>query len=435
MAREISADRLERELERWFGHRRFRRLQRPIVGAMLEGRDVLGVLPTGGGKSLCYQLPALITPGLTLVVSPLISLMQDQVGALRRRGAAAADLTSATPPAARRYAEALVRAPGPRLLYVSPERLNSARFRGLCDGVRLSRLVVDEAHCISEWGHDFRPSYRCISSFFVPAGRPPVAAFTATATPSTRSDIELSLALSRPFRVLSTVDRPNLMWCVEQGATTTEAASRVAGAIRATLKKHRYGAAIVYVSTRARAVRTAELLRRLGVGADPYHGAMRDEVRARVQARFLSGDLRVVCATSAFGMGIDHPGIRLVAHLGMPASVEAYVQESGRAGRDGRPARCVLVTTPRDRRIHASLIEEQWSTRQEGGELPDGLSGDAGRQRALQRLRDMEAYVSNRGCRRAYIARYFGERPPHCAGCDRCARGGQRSGCVDRLLG
>ena len=403
----------EAALLRLYGHSRFRRLQGPIVDAMLLRRDVLAVLPTGSGKSICCQLPALMTPGTTLIVSPLISLMQDQVDALRRRGLPAAELTSATPRDIRRRTLQALSAGELRLLYVSPEMLGGQQFRTEWADRRPTWLVVDEAHCISEWGHDFRPAYRRIGEFSARLGGPPIAAFTATATPATRADTERCLRLRDPFRVIASVDRPNIRWIAARTRSRAEAIDRVGVAVRSVLRSHRTGAAIVYSPTRSGAAHVAEALCRLGVRAEYYHAGMEGDARRAVQERFLGGGLRVVCATSAFGMGIDHPHIRLVCHCGMPGALESYVQEAGRAGRDGAPAHARLLVTPRDRAIQATLI------RTGGRRTPEA------RQRSIARLRVMMGYVSTRRCRRAYIARYFGEPAPRCSGCDRCRTAGQ----------
>jgi ATP-dependent DNA helicase RecQ len=386
-----------------FGHPAFRPGQAPIVAAMAAGRDVLAVLPTGAGKSVCYQVPALLSPRPTLVVSPLIALMEDQVAALETKGIPAAAFSSATAPADRRRAERRLEASGPFLLYAAPERLVVDSFRETAARARLARIVVDEAHCISEWGHDFRPSYREIGQFARAVGRPPVAAFTATATPATRSDIALQLGLRRPVRFVAAVDRPNLRWEVKRTATTQRAVPRLAGAVR-----HRgLGAALVYVPTRALAGGLAAALRRQGQPAIAYHAGLSAERRTAAQAAFLANPRGVVCATCAFGMGIDHPRVRLVAHLGMPGALEAYVQEAGRAGRDGAPSRCLLVHLPSDLRLHRGRIRE--------------LPGRA-RRGARLRLAAMRAYVGERRCRRRAIAAYFGEPAPDCAGCDLCDR-------------
>jgi ATP-dependent DNA helicase RecQ len=408
-------------LRRLYGYPAFRRLQRPIVQAMLDGRDVLAVLPTGAGKSLCFQLPALIGPGVTVVTSPLISLMQDQVAALRRKGHPAAAVTSATSASDRRRSLAALSAGHLRLLYVSPEMLWSPHFRRAWGGRRPDRLVVDEAHCISEWGHDFRPSYRRVGDFAREAGRPPIAAFTATATPRTRADIELSLGLSDPFRVVAPVDRRNIHWAVCRARSLGEGVSLVGEAVRRVLRSPPPGAVIVYVPTRAGTARVARSLCRLGVRAEYYHAGLEGPARRAVQERFLAGELRVVCATNAFGMGIDHPHVRLVCHCGMPGALEAYVQEAGRGGRDGNPAHALLILTPGDRKLQESLIRDRPGK--------DRMARD----RSRARLAAMMRYVSGRGCRRAYIARYFGERPRRCAGCDRCGPAGNREGPVARL--
>jgi len=380
---------------------------------MLRQRDVLAVLPTGAGKSICFQLPALMTPGITLVISPLISLMQDQVDALRRRGLPAADLTSVTPPDARRRAVDAIVSGELRLLYVSPERLASPWFREMWRDRRPARLVVDEAHCISEWGHDFRPTYRRIGEFACRLGSPPIAAFTATATPATRMDTARCLRLRDPFRVIASVDRPNIRWMANRTRSMGEAVGRAGEAVRKVLRSHRTGAAIVYVPTRAGAAHAAEAMCRLGVRAGYYHAGLESHVRRVVQEQFLGGDMRVVCATSAFGMGIDHPHIRLVCHCGMPGALESYVQEAGRAGRDGEAAHARLLVTPRDREVQATLI------RARGAHSPEA------KHRSRARLAAMMGYVATRRCRRAYIARYFGEPEPRCSGCDRCRTAGQ----------
>ncbi len=465
-----SGEALEAALERVFGYGSFRRLQRPLVEATLAGRDVLAVLPTGAGKSVCFQLPALLSTGVTLVVSPLISLMQDQVEVLRRRGVPAASLSSATAPEGRLATLRNLSDGSLRLLYVSPERLATPSFRALWRTPPI-RLVVDEAHCISEWGHDFRPSYRHIADFASLVGNPPIAAFTATATPVTRADIEICLSLRRPFRVIASVDRPNVRWDVRRPRSPVEALDRASDAVRSALRSDPRGSVIVYVPTRARAALVAETLRRLGIRAGYYHAGLHTDVRCRVQRRFLDGDLRVVCATSAFGMGIDHPRIRLVCHYGMPGALESYVQEAGRAGRDGRASRALLLYVPGDREIHATLIRAQWPrlhsvlrawramsrpaaarTEQppeaalrilrqhgclvpsEGGTLvparaprPHDLYRTlrSGRRRSRIRLAAMRGYVAASGCRREYVALYFGEHAPPCSGCDRCASAGQ----------
>lgn len=476
-------------LRRHWGHPDFRPDQRPAVRAMLAGRDVLAVLPTGGGKSVCFQVPALATDGLTLVVSPLISLMEDQVAGARRREIPAAALTSATAADERRRAGAALRGGRLALLYVSPERLESPGFLRSLEETRIRRLAVDEAHCVSEWGHDFRPAYRRIGVAWERLGRPPLAAFTATATPATRRDLEACLGLRDPVRVVAGVDRPNLRWSAERTRTAGEAAGRALAVVRSTR-----GAALVYVPTRKGAVRMAQALRRRGVEAAPYHAGLPATARAAIQEAFLAGEVRAVCATNAFGMGVDHPHVRLVCHVGAPGSLEAYVQEAGRAGRDGEPAACRLVSHRGDLALQRAFARRSWPPPRlvravwramEPGEAVtvDGLrarlgprrdearvasalrilaqtdcvrevrgrSGRGpgreetttayvrgpdlllrrvdwgacrrGRRRARRRRRAVRRYVRARRCRRAVIARWFGQPPPDCRGCDRCDPG------------
>lgn len=399
----MARDQAAAVLRERFGHPGFRAGQAPIVAAMAAGRDVLAVLPTGAGKSVCYQVPALMASRPTLVVSPLIALMEDQVAALHAKEIPATAFTSATTPAERKQAERRLVQPGPLLLYAAPERLVLDSFRATAKRARLARIVVDEAHCISEWGHDFRPSYRAIGQFARAVGRPPLAAFTATATPTTRADIARQLELRRPARFVVAVDRPNLRWEVERAVSAARALPRLGEAVR----RRGAGAALVYVPTRALAAGLAAALRRQGQPAVAYHAGLSAERRTAAQAAFLADPRGVVCATCAFGMGIDHPHVRLVAHLGMPGALEAYVQEAGRAGRDGAPSLCLLVHLPSDIRLHRGRIRE--------------LPGRA-RRAARRRLAGMRAYVSERRCRRRAVAAYFDEPAPTCGGCDLCDR-------------
>jgi len=387
-------------LRRTFGHPDFRPPQTRVVEAALADRDVLAVLPTGFGKSVCFQVPALIDGGTTLVVSPLISLIEDQVAGARARGIAARAWTSVTPAADRAALDRELGDGSLRLLYVSPERLGSAAARRRLAAVRARRLVVDEAHCITEWGHDFRPAYRRIGLAHRALGAPPVLALTATATVRTRRDIERSLGLREPVRVLLPVDRPNLRFTVRAVRHVGEAFVELVDTLR-----RLPGAAIVYARTRERSARLAIALSRWGFSAAAYHARLPVERRRWVQSRFLDDELRVVCATSAFGMGIDHAAVRFVGHLGAPPSLEDYVQECGRGGRDGDPAGCVMWR----------LAGEGWPPARRGDE------GGAAAARAVARYEAVSRYVAHRGCRRAFIARYFGERPAACRGCDRCA--------------
>ncbi|MEJ2482511.1 MAG: ATP-dependent DNA helicase [Gemmatimonadota bacterium] len=432
---------VEKLLESVFGHDRFRPGQAAVVAAILDGRDVLAVRATGFGKSLCYQLPALLLPRPTVVVSPLIALMQDQVEGLRARGVDAAALSSGLNPSQRRALEDRLRHSPPRLLYLSPEALATDRIRAIVPRLSPARVIVDEAHCISDWGHDFRPEYRNILRFLESAGRPPVAAFTATATPSTRADIEASLGLRRPARFLSSVDRPNLHWSVRPSGAHASGLDEIGAAVERALGRGGRSSALLYLLSRAGTVRLAHQLRGRGWETAVYHAGLDRATRRILQSGFTLGRYRVMCATSAFGMGVDHPEIRLVAHIGMPSSLEAYVQEAGRAGRDGDPASCLLIPMPGDHRLHERRIRQRHRSdrsrsrpracalgRLECGSPPADPGRRPGREespsrlasRARSRLRAMRRYATSRRCRRAVIARYFGEPEPRCSGCDRC---------------
>ena len=389
-----------------WGYSGLRQPQRRAILAAMSGRDALVVLPTGGGKSLCYQIPALTLPGLTLVISPLISLMLDQVGALQRRGVAAAYLSSTQNAAVQAAVRDAVRAGRVRLLYVAPERL--AQLPRLLRGRTPSLLAVDEAHCISEWGHDFRPHYRQIGRWRAALGRPPTIALTATATPATRRDIAHVLRLERPVMVAASFDRPNLFFAARRMADE-------AARFRAleTLLAPVAGSAIVYVPTKNRADGVARVLRWHGAAAAPYHAGLPGPARRALLRRFLSGDVRVIVATTAFGMGIDKPDVRLVVHLGIPARPEAYYQEAGRAGRDGQPARCELLWCTHDL---TGAAHPDLGAAVHAGPAPAPAQAEAAR-RGLEAMR---RYVTTSGCRRRVLLEYLGERMARGAGCDRC---------------
>jgi len=388
-----------------WGYSEFRRHQRRAVLAVLRGRDCLAILPTGGGKSLCFQVPALGLPGVTLVVSPLISLMQDQVAALRTRQVAAAYLSSTQRPRVRQAVQDAVGQGRVRLLYVAPERLS-----GLIEQVprlRVSLLAVDEAHCISEWGHDFRPHYRTLGAQRRRLGKPPTIALTATATPQTRRDIVAVLGLDRPVDIKQSFDRLNLYFAAREYDSDAARVSELTRQLKQT-----DGAAIVYTQTRNRTDGITTVLRRRGFNAAPYHAALPAAARRALLRRFVTGRIRVMVATNAFGMGIDKPDVRLVAHLGVPLRPEAYFQEAGRAGRDGFPARCEMFWTQGDLALAANMVVE----------APKATRRDSATHAEAKRrgLATMKRYIGTRGCRRRVLLEYLGDRLERCSGCDRC---------------
>ena len=397
-------------LQRHFGHGGFREGQEALVDALLSGRDVLGVMPTGAGKSICFQLPALILPGMALVISPLISLMKDQVMALKQNGVPAAYLNSSLSPGQQQ--EALRRAGrgAYKLMYVAPERLNSPDFLDFVKGADISLVAVDEAHCVSQWGQDFRPSYLEIAVFISKLGRRvPVGAFTATATARVKADIESLLGLHRPLTLTTGFDRPNLYF---QVARPRNKLAFLLDFI--TEKPGECG--IVYCSTRKETEKVSDALNRAGIEAVCYHAGLMDAVRMKNQDDFVNDKKTVMVATNAFGMGIDKSNVGFVVHYNLPKDVESYYQEAGRAGRDGEPARCVLLYDPRDEHTCRYLIthsaENEALTPEEREEL---------RRRDLYRLQQMVRYCQGSSCLRAYLLGYFGQQTPAaCGACGNC---------------
>jgi ATP-dependent DNA helicase RecQ len=470
-----SARRILRDV---FGYSEFRPGQAEVISAVLEGRDTLAVMPTGGGKSVCYQVPALLeNEGITLVVSPLLALMKDQVDALHAMGVAAAAINSSVPVDDQRRTLADAAEGKLQLLYVAPERFGNGSFVAALRGIRVALLAIDEAHCISQWGHDFRPSYRELGGVRRQVGNPPIVALTATADPRVREDILLRLQLREPVVHVAGFDRPNLRFEVQRVSSLKEKSQAIADELRA-LKQE---SAIVYCGTRKRVEEVTDFLQRSGVKCARYHAGMEDPDRKRIQDAFARDTLRVIVATNAFGMGIDKPDVRMVIHHDMPDSLESYYQEAGRAGRDGEPARCILYYSPRDRSLREFFIEMahpeatrvvevyralaaaggervhvrelmreddepginaaiqalaesglaarrgwQVSAIRLDGEADIDTAGlDAHREHSFAKLDAMEDYARSRTCLRARILAYFGSagHEPACGNCGPCTAG------------
>jgi ATP-dependent DNA helicase RecQ len=352
-----------------FGFDGFREGQREVIEAILEGKDAVVVMPTGSGKSLCYQLPAMMLSGATLVVSPLIALMKDQVDALLSRQLPATFINSSLAPAEQRARIDAVRGGQFKLVYVAPERFRSGNFVAAIQSVGISLFAVDEAHCISTWGHDFRPDYLRLRGVLQTLGRVQTLALTATATPYVRSDIIQQLGLESPRTFVSGFDRPNLSIDVVQTETEREKVARIKR-----LAKANDGSGIVYASTRKAVEQVATSLRAQGLTVAAYHAGMNDSVRIKAQEDFMAGRTQMIVATNAFGMGIDKPDIRFVAHYQMPGSIEAYYQEIGRAGRDGLPSSCVLLFNYADKNTHDFFIEGSYPSLQLVQSIYDAIS-------------------------------------------------------------
>ena len=397
-------------LERFFGYTEFRPGQETLIDGVLSGRDVFGIMPTGGGKSLCYQIPALLMPGITLVVSPLISLMRDQVLALKSVGIPAAYINSTLSAQQMQLVYRNLLAGFYKIVYIAPERLDYAGFAGVVSKLKISFLAVDEAHCISQWGQDFRPSYLRIVNFIdsLPV-RPVVGAFTATATAQVREDVERILQLRDPVRIVTGFDRPNLFFDVIHPEKKEKELLRL-------LASRRQKSGIIYCATRKRVESVCDLLNEKGYAATRYHAGLEEEERTQNQEDFIHDRCPVMVATNAFGMGIDKSNVSYVIHYNMPKSMEAYYQEAGRAGRDGTEADCILLFNRADIRTAEFLINNG----SENEEL-DPQQREMIRQQELRRLDAMVAYCQSSSCLRGYILEYFGQTHPEiCGKCGTC---------------
>ncbi|MDD3272275.1 MAG: DNA helicase RecQ [Syntrophomonadaceae bacterium] len=390
-------------MDQHFGFLDFKMGQEQIIDSILHSRDTLGIMPTGGGKSLCYQLPALVLPGLALVISPLIALMKDQVDALNDQGINASYINSSL-----NHSELYNRLDKARrgyykLLYVAPERLESENFTDLLQELPLSLVAVDEAHCVSQWGHDFRPSYLGIGAWIssLPQ-RPIVAAFTATATPRVEEDIIKLLGLEQPVVFINSFDRPNLYFSVHKGVDRSSFINRY-------LKEHPDYPGIIYAATRKEVDSLFDELTKQGFSAGKYHAGLSNAERSCYQEAFIYDQIKVMAATNAFGLGIDKSNVRFVIHHNMPRHLEAYYQEAGRAGRDGQEADCILLYQAQDILIQKFLIEQ-------------GILSPSRKEMEYAKLQDMIDYCHTSHCLRKYILEYFGEGgvPEHCQQCANC---------------
>lgn len=398
-------------LQRVFGYSAFRGGQEALIDAQLQGRDAFGIMPTGGGKSLCYQIPALLLEGVTLVISPLISLMRDQVMALKNAGVAAAYINSSLTPAQIRLVYRNIQSGMYKIIYVAPERLLTDGFLEAIQARKVSLVTVDEAHCISQWGQDFRPSYLKIVDFLnILTPRPVVSAFTATATETVRQDIAQILQLRDPLRVVTGFDRPNLRFEVQRPKQKLPALIDL-------VQQRRDKAGIVYCATRKAVEEVCENLQLNGIAATRYHAGLPDEERRDNQEDFLYDRKTVMVATNAFGMGIDKSNVSYVIHYNMPQSLESYYQEAGRAGRDGAEAECILLYAPGDVQTAKYLIQHP------------ALSGELSQEELeqkqrldLERLDVMVNYCKTQECLRGYILDYFGqEHESFCGNCSNCS--------------
>ena len=394
-----------------FGYDSFRPGQEAVINAILEGRDILAVMPTGAGKSLCYQVPAMLLSGITLVISPLISLMQDQVKALNEAGVDAAFINSSLSEKEMHDTFKNATKGQYKIIYVAPERLMSEGFVRLAKGVEISMITVDEAHCISQWGQDFRPSYMDIAEFVnVLDKRPIISAFTATATQNVREDIICSLGLTNPYFLVTGFDRENLFFQVDKPKSKDRF-------ILDYLDRHKGESGIIYCATRKNVDSLYTLLKKRNISVAKYHAGISIEERKQMQDDFVFDYTSIVIATNAFGMGIDKSNVRFVIHYNMPSSMENYYQEAGRAGRDGLNSECILLFSPQDIIINRFLLEHK-----DFSEI-DPTDAMTIRERDIKRLQIMEGYCYTTECLRNYILKYFGEDPKKpCDDCGNCLR-------------
>ncbi len=393
-------------LKRYYGYDQFRRGQEALIDAVLLGYDALGIMPTGGGKSLCYQLPSLLLSGVTLVISPLISLMQDQVESLKEIGIPATYLNSTLSLDELRIRIDAIMQGKYRLIYVAPERLNSYLFPMAMNRANVALIAVDEAHCISKWGHDFRPAYQEIPRFLNALDkRPPIAAYTATATPQVIDEIIELLTLNDPIEVNTGFDRPNLTYQVIKSAKKIDYITQF---ITTYYPKE---SGIIYCSTRRSVDSLTERLIKLGFNAAAYHAGLTNQERSEHQRGFIRDEITIIVATNAFGMGIDKPNVRFVIHYNMPQNMEAYYQEAGRAGRDGDPAHAILLYTPRDISQQKYFIEH-----------PEHEISEERREQLYQNLQFLVDYCHTQKCLRGAILKYFAEEeiPTQCDNCGNC---------------